>query len=43
MGTDRAPLVVDLFSFSYEFEFMKSLIQTDLSITAKFSNTCRSY
>ena len=36
MGTDRAPLVVDLFSFSYEFEFMKSLIRTDLSVAAKF-------
>ena len=41
MGTDCAPLVVDLFLFSYEFEFMKSLIQTDLSVAAKFSNTCR--
>ena len=41
MGTDCAPLVVDLFLFSYEFEFMKSLIRTDLSVAAKFSNTCR--
>ena len=41
MGTDCAPLVADLFLFSYEFEFMKSLIQTDLSVAAKFSNTCR--
>ena len=41
MGTDRAPLVADLFLFSYEFEFMKSLIRTDLSVAAKFSNTCR--
>ena len=41
MGTDCAPLVTDLFLFSYEFEFMKSLILTDLSVAAKFSNTCR--
>ena len=41
MGTDRASLVADLFLFSYEFEFMKSLIWTDLSVAAKFSNTCR--
>ena len=41
MGTDCAPLVADLFLFSYEFEFMKSLIRTDLSVAAKFSNTCR--
>ena len=41
MGTDCAPLVVDLFSFSYEFNFRKSLIRTDLSAAAKFSNTCR--
>ena len=33
MGTDCAPLVADLFLF---FEFMKSLIWTDLSVTAKF-------
>ena len=26
MGTDCAPLVTNLFLFSYEFEFMKSLI-----------------
>ena len=37
MGTDCAPLVADLFLFSYEFEFMKSLIRTDLSVAAKFS------
>ena len=37
MDTDCAPLVADLFLFSYEFEFMKSLI----SVAAKFSNTCR--
>ena len=41
MGTDCAPLVADLFLFSYEFDFMKSLIRTDLSVAAKFSNTCR--
>ena len=41
MGTDCAPLVTDLFLFSYEFEFMKSLIRTDLSVAAKFNNTCR--
>ena len=41
MGTDCAPLVADLFLFSYEFEFMKSLIRTDLPVAAKFSNTCR--
>ena len=41
MGTDCAPLVADLFLFSYEFEFMKSLIRTDLSVAAKFNNTCR--
>ena len=40
-GTDGAPLVVDLFLFSYEFDLMKSLIQTDLSVAAKFSNTPR--
>ena len=40
MGTDCAALVADLFLFSYEFEFIKSLIQTDLSVAAKFSNTC---
>ena len=32
MGTDCAPLVADL--FSYEFEFMKSLVRTDLSVAA---------
>ena len=41
MGTDCAPLVAYLFLFSYEFGFMKSLIRTDLSVAAKFSNTCR--
>ena len=33
MGTDCAPLVADVFLF---FEFMKSLIWTDLSVAAKF-------
>ena len=41
VDTDCAPLVVDLFLFSYEFEFMKFLIQTDLSVVATFSNTSR--
>ena len=31
-GTDCVSLVADVFLFSYEFEFMKSLIQTDLSV-----------
>ena len=38
MGTDCAPFVE---VFSYEFEFMKSLISTVFSVAAKFSNTCR--
>ena len=29
MGTDCAPLVADLFLFSFEFRFMKELIHTN--------------
>ena len=32
MGTDCAPLIADLFLFSFEFEFMKKLIRTDISV-----------
>ena len=32
--TDCAPSVKDLFLFSYEFEFMKSLISTIFSVAA---------
>ena len=32
--TDCAPYVEDLFIFSYEFEFMKSLISTVFSVAA---------
>ena len=41
MGTDCAPLVADLFLFSYEYEFMKEKMRTDLSVASKFSRTCR--
>ena len=33
--------VTDRHTDIHEFEFMKSLIRTDLSVAAKFSNTCR--
>ena len=32
MGTDCAPLVADLFLFSFEFEFMKIQISNDLPL-----------
>ena len=41
MGTDCAPLVADLFLFSFEFEFMRTLIRTDFSVARKFSKTFR--
>ena len=41
MGTDCAPLIADLFLFSFEFEFMKKLIRMDISVTRKFNKTFR--
>ena len=35
MGTDCAPLIADLFLFSFEFDFMKKLICTDVSVARK--------
>ena len=39
MGTDCAPLIADLFLFSFEFDFMKKLIRTDFSVARKFNKT----
>ena len=41
MGTDCAPLVADLFLFSFEFEFMKIQINNDLPLARKFNRTFR--
>ena len=41
MGTDCAPLVADLFLFSFEFEFMKIQISNDLPLARKFNRTFR--
>ena len=41
MGTDYAPLVADLFLFSFEFSFMKDLIRTNLPLAGKFNRTFR--
>ena len=41
MGTDCAPLVADLFLFSFEFSFMKELICTNLPLAGKFNKTFR--
>ena len=41
MGTDCAPLIADLFLFSFEFDFMKGLIRKDLAAARKFSKTFR--
>ena len=35
MGTNCAPLIADLFLFSFEFEFIKKLIRTDISVANK--------
>ena len=40
MGTDCAPLIADLFLFSYQYEFMKEKIRTNLCVASKFSRTC---
>ena len=37
MGTDCAPLVADLFLFSFELSFMKDLIRTNLPLAGKFN------
>ena len=39
MGTDCAPLIADLFLFSFEFDFMKDLIRKDLAAARKFNKT----
>ena len=41
MGADCAPLIADLFHFSFEFDFMKGLICKDLAAARKFSKTFR--
>ena len=41
IGTDCAPLVADLFLFSFEFEFMKMQISNDLPLARKFNRTFR--
>ena len=41
MGADCAPLVADLFLFSFEFEFMKIQISNDLPLARKFNRTFR--
>lgn len=41
MGTDCAPLIADLFLFSFEFEFMKTLIRANLPKARTFNNTFR--
>ena len=41
MGTDCAPLIADLFPFSFEFDFMKGLIRKDLAAARKFNKTFR--
>ena len=43
MGTNCAPLLVDLFLYSYESEFIQSLLRSDKKTTAKsfnFTYTC---
>ena len=41
MGTDCAPLIADLFLFSFEFDFIKGLIHNDIVVAKRFSNTFR--
>ena len=41
MGTDCAPLIADLFLFSFEFDFRKGLIRKDLAAARKFNKTYR--
>ena len=41
MGTDCAPLVANLFLFYYDYEYIKSLIKTNLMLAKRFSNTMR--
>ena len=41
MGTDCAPLLANLFLFYYEYNFMKSLIKTNIILAKRFSTTVR--
>ena len=41
MGTDCAPLVVNLFLFYYEYKYMRNLIKCNLMLAKRFSNTMR--
>ena len=41
MGTDCAPLLANLFLFSYEYSYMRDLIKTDLELAKKINNTMR--
>ena len=41
MGTDCAPLVADLFLFSFEFDFMRALIRNNMPLARKFNRTFR--
>ena len=41
MGTDCAPLIADLFLFSFEFDFMRDLLRKDLLAARRFCRTFR--
>ena len=41
MGTDCAPLLANLFLFSYEYRYMKSLIKNNIFMARRFNNTMR--
>ena len=41
MGTDWAPVVVNLFLFAYEYEFMKGLLKDNFCLAIKYSYTYR--
>ena len=41
MGTDCAPLAANLFLFYYEYKYIRDLIEMNLMLAKKFSNTKR--
>ena len=41
MGTDCAPLLANLFLFSYEYRYMRGLIKSNILMARKFNNTMR--
>ena len=41
MGTDCAPFLVNLYLFSYQYQYIRNLMKQNFQVAKKFNNTVR--